>query len=522
MSPLAFTRLNPRNINDFARGAIKRDKDFSGLSRLKFSGEECIIIATTWIKPIHKSKGRSVAATLADSIGYADNPNKTVGYEYVKCYGCDYYTAANEFALSKQIYENHTGRDGQNGDIIAYHLRQSFKPGEITPQDALEVGYALAEKFTHGKHQFVAAVHTDKEHIHCHIIFNAVNMDCSGKFRNPIRSMKIVRQISDYLCAERGLSIVENPQPSRGSYRDWQDKKEPQSNRDRLQALIDSHLSAGMMFEQFIGEMHYAGCEVKRGKYLAFKLPGAERFIRVKSIGEDYTEEALRERCLGKRMVAPKTKTADDAERKTSEYAEAVKKQNTPSLLIDIQAKIAEGAGAGYVQWMKIFNLKTAARTLIFLKEHGIDSYDELREKSDAAYSNFHRISSRLKQIESRQKEIADLQKEIGTYGKTRDTYAKYKASGWDNDFFEINRADISLHKAAKKYFDEHHFKGKLPSINQLKQEWATLESERRKLYSGYKATKENYMSLCTAKSNADTILFGSRQPQKSHDRGAR
>jgi hypothetical protein len=456
-------------------------------------------MATTWIKPIHKSKKRSVAGTLADAIGYADNPVKTGGCEYVKSYGCDYCTAANEFALAKQVYENRTRRGGQSGDIIAFHLRQSFKPGEITPAEALEVGYALAEKFTHGKHQFVVAVHTDKSHIHCHCIFSAVNMDCTGKFRNPLGSMKIVRQISDYLCAERGLSIVENPGKSRGSYRDWQDKKEPVSNRARLQEIIDNSISAGMLFEQFIAAMAAAGCEVKRGKYLAFKLPGAERFIRVKSIGEDYTEQALRERCAGKRPAPQR-----------------------PSLLIDIQAKIREGAGDGYVQWMKIFNLKTAARTLIFLQEHGIDSYDELRKKSDAASSEFHRLSSRLKEVETRQQDIAELQKQIGTYGKTRNTYAIYKKSGWDNDYYDANATDIILHRAAKKYFDAQGFKGKLPSINSLKQEWAALETERRKLSPGYRTAKENYVSLCTARANADVLLFGSRQPQKSRDRAAR
>ena len=482
-------------------------------------------MATTWIKPIHKAKGRSarsVAATLAGSIGYADNPGKTGNYEFVKSYGCDYYTAANEFALAKKLYEQQTGRGGLSGDILAYHVRQSFKPGEISPEMALDIGYALMEKFTHSKHQFVVAVHTDKEHIHCHGIFNAVDMDCTGKFRNPIRSMKIVRQISDSLCARHGLSIVENPEKSKGSYRDWQDKKEPQSNRDRLQEMIDAQLSAGMMFEQFIGAMHYAGCEVKRGKYLAFKIPGAERFIRVKSLGEDYTEEALRDRCLGKRTAAPRKKTDSDSGLKTAEYIAAVKKQNRPSLLIDVQAKIAEGAGEGYVHWMKVFNLKSAARTLIFLKEHSIDSYEELSEKSSAAYSEFHQLSARLKEIGTRQREISELQKEIGVYGKTRDIYARYKASGWNRSFYDIHAADIILHKAAKKYFDEHSFKGKLPSINTLKQEWASLDAERRKISPGYKAAKENYMSLCAAKANADVLLFGERQPQKTHDRGAR
>ena len=464
-------------------------------------------MATTWIKPIHRAKGRSVAATLAGSIGYADNPDKTNSYEFVKSYGCDYYTAANDFALTKQLYEQQTGRGGHNGDILAYHVRQSFKPGEITPEAALEVGCALMEKFTHGRHQFVVAVHTDKEHIHCHCIFSAVNMDCTGKFRNPMRSMKIVRQISDFLCAERGLSVVENPKQSRGSYRDWQDKNEPQSNRDRLRDLIDNSISAGMVFEQFIGAMHSAGCEVKRGKYLSFKLPDAERFIRVKSLGEDYTEEALRERCTGKRSIAPKARVDADSERKAAEYMAAVTKQNTPRLLIDIQAQIASGAGDGYVHWMKIFNLKTAARTLFFLNERGVNSYDELCEKSAAASTDFHQLSSRMKEIESRQKAISDLQKQIGIYSKTRTAWERYKKSGYDPGVFEVERADITLHKAAKKYFDEHGFKTKLPSINSLKQEYAILETKRKKLYARYKELRQNYIDLCTAKSNADHIL---------------
>ncbi|MDR1532957.1 MAG: relaxase/mobilization nuclease domain-containing protein [Clostridiales bacterium] len=465
-------------------------------------------MATTWIKPIHKAKGRSVAATLADSIGYADNPDKTNGFEYVKSYGCDYYTAANEFALAKQIYEQRTGRGERNGDIIGYHLRQSFKPGEITPQEALEVGYALAEKFTHGKHQFVVAVHTDKEHIHCHCIFSAVNMDCSGKFRNPIRSMKIVRQISDYLCAERGLSIVENPEKSRGSYRDWQDKKEPQSNRDKLCKLIDDCVVVGRQYGDFLAAMKRAGCEVKLGKYVSFKIPGAERYIRLKSLGEGYTEEHIRERLRGVRDVAPQKKATDEeAERKAAEYAASMNKSNVPSLLIDIQQKIREGAGEGYRQWMAVFNLKQSAKTLIFLQEQGIDTYEDLCRRASAASGDFHRRNKEIREIEGKQKDIAELQKQIGTYIKTRKVYETYRKSGWDKAFYETNRADITLHRAAKKYFDAQGLHGTVPAIASLKQEWATLESERKLLYSEYRSRKENYTALATARANAERIL---------------
>ena len=489
-------------------------------------------MATTWIKPIHKAKGRSVAATLADRLGYADNPGKTNSYEFVKSYGCDYYTAANEFALTKQLYEQQTGRGGRSGDILAYHVRQSFKPGEITPQMALEVGYNLMEKFTHNRHQFVVAVHTDKQHIHCHCIFSAVNMDCTKKFRNPIRSMKIVRRISDFLCAERGLSIVENPKPSRGSYRDWQDKKEPQSNRDKLQDIIDNNVSAGMVFEQFIAAMQQAGCEVKRGKHLAFKIPGAERFIRVKSIGEDYTEEALRERCLGKRTIAPRRKSDDDSGRKAAEHASAAKKQYRPTLLIDIQAKLHQAHSPGFEHYARIYNLKEMARTLIYLKERGIGTYDELEQKTRLVTSEYNGNQGRIDEITSRQKEIAELQKKIGTYGKTKEKYARYKElqkyqqTSWEKfrktehpsvTYYNAEYTDIALHIAAKKYFDEHGYKGKkkLPSINTLKEEYAKLEAEKRKLYSVNKPAREDMIALKTAKQNVDMFFAEPRQPRQ-------
>jgi hypothetical protein len=478
-------------------------------------------MATTWIKPLHKEKGRSVAAMLKERIGYADNPDKTNSYEFVKSYGCDYYTAVNEFIMSKTLYEQQTGRGSCNGDVLAYHVRQSFKPGEITPDKALEVGYALMEKFTHGKHQFVVAVHTDKQHIHCHCIFSAVNMDCSGKFRNPIGSMRIVRRISDFLCAERGLSVVENPKPSRGSYRDWQDKKEPQTNKDKLQNLIDSNISAGMVFEQFIAAMHNAGCEVKRGKYLSIKIPDAERFIRVKSIGEDYTEEALRERCLGKRIVAPKTETV---------VPPSVVR--VPKLLIDIQAKLQQANSPGFEHYARIYNLKEMARTLIFLKERGIETYDELAEKTRTVTSECNGNQTRINEISSRQKDITELQKKIGTYGKTKEAYShyqklkKYQQTSWEkfrktehpaNTYYEAERTDITLHIAAKKYFDEHGFKGnnKLPSISSLKTEYAKLEAEKRKLYSVNKPVRDDMIALKTAKQNVDMFFAEPRQLQQ-------
>jgi len=274
-----------------------------------------------------------------------------------------------------------------------------------------------------------------------------------------------------------------------------------------------------MTFPDFLVALRKAGCEVKIAKQYSIKPPDSKKFFRLDTLGEDYSHSAIIERLSGRRIVAKHEISDGSAARKTDEYAAS---QKCPNLLFDIQAKIAEGAGAGYVQWIRIFNIQIAARTLIFLKENGIDSYDELCEKSAASSSEFHSRLARIKEIEARQQDISELQKQIGNYVKNRDVYAKYKASGWSQDFYEVHASEIILHRAAKKYFNELGLK-KLPSINQLKQEWAALDSERRKLYSGYKAAKQKSVTLGTAKTNADVMLFGSRTPKQKHqDRDTR
>jgi hypothetical protein len=324
------------------------------------------------------------------------------------------------------------------------------------------------------------------------------------------------------------LSIVENPKPSRGSYGNWLGDKKPTTAHDNMRKLIDEKLIVGQDLGAFLVAMKRAGCEVKIGKHIALRLPGGKKFFRLDSLGENYTQAHITERLLGVRDVAPRKTSDTEAERQSAEYTATLNQSHKPNLLIDIQAKIKEGAGDGYVRWMTIFNLKAAARTLIFLQENKIDSYEDLINKSAAASSEFHSRVNKMKKIETEQKSIAELQKQIGTYHKTHENYKMYNSIKKPKDreqFYEANCADIMLCKAAKKYFDGLGLK-KLPSINSLKQEWATLEAERKKLYVGYKDLKEKYTTLGTARANADHILNAPTTPQKSrtktHDYGAR
>jgi hypothetical protein len=377
-------------------------------------------------------------------------------------------------------------------------------------------------KLTKGNHAFVCCTHTDKKHIHTHVAINSTNLDCTKKFRNFKNSTYAVRRIADYLCLENGLSIVENPKPSKGkSYGKWLGDTKLPSNREMLEQMMDAALEKSKDYDGFIAAMIAAGCEVKkRGETISFKIPGAVRFARWDSLGDDYTEEAIRERLAGLRKVEPRrTAAAPDV----VFVPFVITGQTKFTLLIDIQKKIQEGKGEAYEQWARIYNLKQAAKTLIYLKEVGIDSYDELVGRASAASSEFNSRVKRINEISERQKNITELQKQIGTYSKTRDVYTQYVKSGRSEKFYEEHRADLTLHQAAKNHFDKLGYgKSKpLPKIDALKQEWAMLEAERKNLYRGYKELKEQRTELVTAKGNCERLLDINRKaPARNAARG--
>ncbi len=470
-------------------------------------------MASTWMKALHRANGKSTAAALDKNADYILDHNKTDNGRLVDSYECQSFTSQSEFLFSKQLYEQKTGRNQGKNDVIAYHLRMSFKPGEVSAEQALELGKELALRWTKGKHQCLVAAHTNTNNLHCHIIYNSVNLDCTGKYQDFKRSAIALRRLSDQVCLEHGLSVIENPGLSKGFNRtDYLGCEKDLSVRDKLRAIIDANLVQGMDFGKFLSSMKSAGCEVKRGKHLGFKIPVGKRFIRCDSLGDDYSEDAIIERLSGKRVVEPKGKTI------------AAPSVSGPNLLIDIQAKIQQGYGAGFGQWAKVQNLKDAAKTLIFLQERGLDDYDLLTEKTVAITKKFNGVSNSIKAIESRQKEIADLQKQIGAYSKTKDIYAAYKNLKFSKKFYAENESAIIICKAAKKYFDEHGYgkDKKLPTIKMLQTEYATLAADVKKIYAEYKANREEMIALKMAKQNVDMILGEPRQTSKSHEYGER
>ncbi len=416
-------------------------------------------MAATRLMPLHSGKGRTVAEALDRVTDYVENPEKTNGGDLVTAYQCNPSIVDQEFLFSKRQYAATTGRERKDNDVIAYHLRQSFKPGEITPELANKIGYDLAMSLTKGKHAFIVCTHVDKHHIHSHIVFNSTAIDCTRKFRNFWRSSFAIRKISDMLCLENGLSVIAEPKPSRGSYGTWLGEDKPPTVRGQLEQIIDTALGQGCKdFDSFLAAMKTAGAEVKRGKHLAFKIQN------------------------GKRIIVPKAKAAV---------------QSRPNLLIDIQAKMQQANSPGFERWAKIFNLKEMAKTVIYLQEKGLTDLGELEKVCDAVVQKFNDLSDQLKAASARMKDISELQKHIGAYGKTREIYAQYrKLTGRKREkFYEQHSSEITVCQAAKRYFDSVGLK-KLPSMQSLKQEYAMLKTENRKRYPEYKQAPGIYRGI--------------------------
>ncbi|MCD8001722.1 MAG: relaxase/mobilization nuclease domain-containing protein, partial [Oscillospiraceae bacterium] len=232
-------------------------------------------MATTCIMPLHIGRGRSVGKAIQSILDYVENAEKTDHGRLVSCYGCNSQIADAEFLFSKQQYKRLTGRKQKN-DVIAYHFRQSFRPGEVMPEEANHIGVEFAERFLKGNNAFIVCTHIDRAHIHNHVIWNSITLDCTRKFRNFWGSTKAVRELSDLICLEHHLSIVENPQRRGKSYNKWLGDKAEPCHRDILRAAIDDALRKKPAdFNALLELLRENGITVtRRGKSISLRAPG--------------------------------------------------------------------------------------------------------------------------------------------------------------------------------------------------------------------------------------------------------
>ena len=460
---------------------------------------EVVKLAATRLIALHKNKGKSVAACLKSRTDYAQNPDKTQQGELVSSYECSPLTVDEEFMLSKRQYELMTGRR-QKSDVIAYQIRQSFKPGEITAEEANKVGYELAMRFTKGKFAFIVATHTDREHIHNHIIYNSTALDSTRKFRDFLLSGLAVQRLSDLICLEHQLSVIEIKPYRERQKRTLYPPKE--SNRYKLCSVIDGILlnEKPASFEGFLQKLEQQGYEIKRGKHTSVKGARQKRFIRFRTLGAGYSEDEIKAVIAGEVEHRPHQKQPP--------------KEQSFHLLVDIQAKLSEGKGEGYARWAKRYNLKEMSKTLIFLQENKIGSIEEMQERVDAATARYHELGDSIKTSEKRLAEIAVLKAHIINYAKTRPVYDAYRKSGYSKKFLEAHREQITLHKAAKAAFDETSLK-KLPKVKELDAEYATLLSQKKAVYPAYRKARDEMQELKKAQKNVELFFAEEKDPKE-------
>ena len=454
-------------------------------------------MATTRIMSLHIGKGRTVGKAISDIIDYVENPDKTDGGRLISSYQCDSRIADAEFLFSKRQYLAKTGRKRGADDVIAYTIRQSFVPGEITPEEANRLGYELARRFTKGKHAFIVCTHVDKAHIHNHIIWNSTTLDHDRKFRDFLGSARAVRRLNDTICIENGYSIVENPKRRGKTYNKWLGSKPP-CHRDRLRMAIDDALAKKPAdLDALLKLLQEAGVEVSpRGKSIRLRAPGQKNFVRLDgdSLGAEYDISALLCVLSGERTHTPSTKNVHRAD------------SPKVNLLVDIQAKLQAGKGAGYARWASVFNLKQMAQTMNYLTEHGLLDYADLAAKADEATGRYHELSARIKAAERRMAEIAVLKTHIINYSKTRDVYVAYRKAGYSKKFKAEHESEILLHQAAKKAFDGLGLK-KLPTVKSLQAEYAALLAEKKSAYADYRRARDEMKELLTVKANVDRLM---------------
>ena len=458
-------------------------------------------MATTRIIPMHDHRGKTIEACIQARTDYAKNPHKTEGGALVTTFECDPQIVHSQFILAKREYKALTGREHER-DVIAYQVRQSFRPGEISPENANRIGYAFAERFLKGNHAFLVATHVDKKHIHNHIIWNSTSLDCTRKFRNFIGSARAVRRLSDMLCVENGLSVVENPKRKEIHYGKWCSGYKKPSHRDHIRGAIDTAMQKRPKdIFALLEELRASGYEIKQGKVPSIRWKDQKRPARMDTLGEGYTPDDLQAVFDGRCTHAP---------RKPSSRIETEK---PVQLLVDIQAALSAGKGAGYERWAKVFNLKQMAQTMIYLSEHALTDYDALKQKTASAVTKRDTLLQQIKDKEKRLSEIATLRTHVIHYVKTRDVYVNYRKNGYSKKYFTEHEAHILLHKAAKTAFDEMGVL-KLPTVSKMNSDCTKLLAEKKKLYADYKNARAQAKELSVAKQNVDSLL-GTDSPRE-------
>ena len=435
---------------------------------------------------------------MSKAIAYILNPEKTDEKLLVSSYGCASETAAREFEWTRKIAE----QKGMNPvRIIARHVIQSFEIGEVTPELAHEIGKQFADEILGGKYEYVLTTHIDKDHVHNHLIFNAVDFVDYHAYKSYKRIYYDMREVSDRLCKENGLSVIPPSQNKGMGYKEYTEAKRGTSWKQKLKQTIDRLVITAKDYDDFLRLMQEAGYEIKTGKYISFRAKGQERFTRSKTIGENYTEERIKERIAGR---TPRRS----------------QRQTTPkgiSLIGDIQERIRLIDSRGYEYKAKLTILKEAARTLNYLTENSLLHYADLEKKVEDVHSSYDRTGKELKGVEARLREVQPLIKNISNYQRLKPVYDAFQKAKDKPSFKAKHEAELVIFEAARSTLLAMQGDEKLPSLKTLQAEQQRLLEEQQRLYDERAKLKKEVKQIETIKSNVDTFLASSADHDRDH-----
>lgn len=444
------------------------------------------------------TKIKAIRGTLSKAIAYILNPEKTDEKLLVSSYGCASETAAREFEWTRKLAE----QKGMNPvRIIARHVIQSFEIGEVTPELAHEIGKQFADEILGGKYEYVLTTHIDKDHVHNHLIFNAVDFVNYHAYKSYKRIYYDMREVSDRLCKENGLSVIPPSQNKGMGYKEYTEAKRGTSWKQKLKQTIDRLVITAKDYDDFLRLMQEAGYEIKTGKYISFRAEGQERFTRSKTIGENYTEERIKERIAGR---TPRRN----------------RRQTVPkgiSLIGDIQERIRLIDSKGYEYKAKLTILKEAARTLNYLTENNLLQYADLEKKVEDVHSSYDRTGKELKGVEARLREVQPLIKNISNYQRLKPVYDAFQKAKDKPGFKAKHEAELVIFEAARSTLLAMQGDEKLPSLKTLQAQQQRLLDEQQRLYDERAKLKKEVKQIETIKSNVDTFLASSADHDRDH-----
>lgn len=438
------------------------------------------------------TKTHPIKSTLKDAIDYICNPNKTDGKLLVSSFGCAAETADIEFAWTRQ----HAIDKGTN---LGRHLIQAFEPGEVSPEEAHEIGMQLAKEILGEKYEFVLTTHIDKDHVHNHLIFNSVSFADYKHYHSNKRSYHHIRRVSDRLCQEHGLSVITPGQDRGKSYVEHQAERAGTSYKAKLRVAVDRLIPVSANLEDLLRRLQAEGYEIKRGKFISCRADGQKRFTRLKTLGIDYSEDAIASRIAGNPRPSKQPK----------------QKQQI-SLIIDLQNNIKAKESAGFAHWAKLNNLKQAAKTINFLTEHGIDSYEDLQLRLSQLKQKEESALTSIKESERRIVELTLQIKHAEIYRQMKPVYEKYRQSNDQEKFLRGHEREIILFETAHRELQKLNIRP-LPSAAQMQLNLKQLQDEKDALYSAYQNIKTNRKKLETILQNLDLILNTPSEPAPKH-----